>query len=59
MTDYRTIAFQASEGLRRRLTPADTVALHQAERGWLLQKLKEPFEGTTVVVPITLRQQAR
>jgi hypothetical protein len=50
MVDYSVIGFRAPGAERRRLTPADTLALHQEERGWLLAKLKEPFHGTTVVV---------
>lgn len=34
----------------RRFTPADSVALHEASRGWLKAMLEEPFSGKTVVV---------
>jgi predicted phosphodiesterase len=48
--DYRWIRIEEPGGLRRQLTPADTLALHLAERAWLLSKLREPFAGQTVVV---------
>jgi predicted phosphodiesterase len=51
VNDYRAIALQAPESTKRRpLTPADTLAFHAAERAWLRQKLREPFDGATVVV---------
>lgn len=50
MMDYELIRFEEPGGLRRELTPADTLALHEAERAWLLAKLREPFSGQTVVV---------
>ena len=35
---------------KRRLTPKDTLALHQRDRAWLADRLAEPFGGPTVVV---------
>jgi hypothetical protein len=55
MVDYRTIdvalpGAAVPEPKRRKLTPEDTLALHQAHRAWLTQALSEPFDGPTVVV---------
>jgi 3',5'-cyclic AMP phosphodiesterase CpdA len=60
LTDYRAIrvhedrapsGVRGSEGPSKRLmTPADTLALHEAHRAWLAAKLEEPFAGPTVVV---------
>jgi predicted phosphodiesterase len=51
INDYQTITLQASKTLKRRsLTPADTLVLHEAERAWLETKLRESFDGKTVVV---------
>jgi predicted phosphodiesterase len=50
MRDYELIRVEEPGGLRRELTPADTLTLHEAERAWLLAKLREPFAGQTVVV---------
>ncbi|SCK38082.1 Predicted phosphohydrolases [Variovorax sp. HW608] len=60
MSDYRAIRILQSRGteampskekpFKRALRPADTIALHQAHRKWLRQKLNDPFEGPTVVV---------
>jgi predicted phosphodiesterase len=35
---------------RRIFTPEDSMALHRQHRAWLSEKLKEPFNGPTVVV---------
>ena len=35
---------------RRVFTPEDAIRLHHQHRAWLLQKLREPFDGPTVVV---------
>lgn len=45
MNDFFVIS---QEG--RRLTPADSVALHETSRSWLTEKLAEPFDGKSVVV---------
>jgi predicted phosphodiesterase len=60
MSDYRAIRILESRGteavpsrekpFKRALRPSDTIALHQAHRQWLGEKLNEPFEGPTVVV---------
>jgi predicted phosphodiesterase len=51
VNDYRAITFQPQGAARRRpLIPTDTLALHEAERAWLREKLLEPFHGRTVVV---------
>lgn len=34
----------------RPFTPGDSIALHEASRSWLVEKLAEPFDGRTVVV---------
>jgi len=51
VNDYRNITYHPP-GARPHvtLTPADTLAFHEAERAWLRGKLLEPFDGTTVVV---------
>jgi len=40
----------AAKSRKRRLVPADILALHQSDRAWLAQKLAKPFDGPTVVV---------
>jgi Icc-related predicted phosphoesterase len=50
LTDFRVIDFHEPGFGPRRLTPADTVGLHRAQRDWLLAKLRQPFAGATVVV---------
>ncbi|MDQ0083773.1 putative phosphodiesterase [Variovorax boronicumulans] len=40
--------WRAKQG--RKLQAADTLQIHQAQRGWLQAKLSEPFTGPTVVV---------
>lgn len=53
MNDYALIRIREYGGLRRRarsLEPADTLAIPQAERQWLLEQLRSPFDGLTVVV---------
>lgn len=60
LADYRAIRVHedrapsgagGGEGPSKRLlTPADTLALHEAHRAWLAGKLEEPFAGPTVVV---------
>jgi len=49
MADYRTIGWQ-DRGTPRRLTPHDTLRLHQQHRAWLQLRLAEPFDGPTVVI---------
>ena len=39
-----------THSLRRPFTPEDSIALHRQHRAWLSRKLKEPFDGPTVVV---------
>ncbi len=39
-----------AQNIRRQFTPEDSLALHQQHREWLLEKLKEPFDGATVVI---------
>ena len=34
----------------RRFSPADLLDLHKKDRVWLEAKLKEPFDGKTVVI---------
>lgn len=48
MNDYRYIRHGAA-GFRR-IRPTDTVAVHADHRGWLAERLSEPFSGRTVVV---------
>lgn len=60
MSDYRAIrilqnrekdgAPSQEKPFKRALRPDDTIALHRAHRAWLAGKLKEPFDGVTVVV---------
>jgi Icc-related predicted phosphoesterase len=50
MADYARIRIAAPGGLRRALTPADTLAMHQSERAWLLAQLQKQLDSTTVVV---------
>ena len=50
MEDYKRI-FVDKDGLKTvRLTPADTLRLHQESRGWLTRELAKPHPGPTVVV---------
>ena len=49
MADYRTIGWH-DRGAPRRLTPHDTLRLHQQHRAWLQLRLAEPFDGPTVVL---------
>ena len=49
MADYRTIGWH-ERGTPRRLTPYDTLRLHQQHRAWLQLRLAEPFDGPTVVI---------
>lgn len=49
LADYRCIRL-LDAGAERLLLPEDTLALHRAERAWLLAALREPFDGPTVVV---------
>jgi UDP-2,3-diacylglucosamine pyrophosphatase LpxH len=44
--DFKSIRYAGSA----LLTPKDTVLLHRQSVEWLMQKLDEPFPGTTVVV---------
>jgi predicted phosphodiesterase len=48
MNDYRRIRL-AAQGYRK-LRPADTARVHARHRGWLEQRLSEPFDGRTVVI---------
>jgi predicted phosphodiesterase len=51
MADYRCIGWSGEGGSQpRRLTPLDTLGLHQSQRAWLQRQLAEPFAGPTVVV---------
>jgi predicted phosphodiesterase len=55
MNDYACIRFDQpttspKTPMRRSLRPADTLAMHQAERAWLEAELARPFGGPTVVV---------
>lgn len=50
MVDYRAIQRLGGDGVRRRLQPEDTLALHAEQSAWLLQQLQQPFAGPTVVV---------
>ena len=49
MADYHTIGWH-ERGTPRRLTPYDTLRLHQQHRAWLQLRLAEPFDGPTVVI---------
>ncbi len=48
MNDYRRIR-NADAGYKR-LRPGHTITKHQHSRAWLEAKLREPFEGKTVVI---------
>ncbi|MBI3605016.1 MAG: metallophosphoesterase family protein [Nitrospirae bacterium] len=45
LTDFITINYNG-----RRFNPADSLKLHKQDRTWLETKLKEPFDGKTVVI---------
>ena len=45
MNDFETIRMDG-----RAFAPEDSIALHQASRTWLAERVAEPFDGTTVVV---------
>ncbi len=48
MNDYRRIRLDRPGD--RTLRPSDTAGLHARQKAWLAAKLKEPFDGATVVV---------
>lgn len=48
MSDYHYI--KVARNNFRRLTPAQTAAIHAEHRGWLLERLAEPFDGETTVI---------
>ncbi len=50
MNDYKCIWFEPPGLPSRTFEPHDALALHRAERQWLLTKLQEPFAGATVVI---------
>lgn len=51
MADYRVIGWpDEAGGPPRRLRVDDTLAMHRAQRSWLLDRLQRPFDGPTVVV---------
>lgn len=45
LSDFRVINYKG-----RRFSPADSLELHNKDRVWLERKLKEPFDGKTVVI---------
>lgn len=49
MNDYHRIGWRDGDTLRRML-PADTLAMHQAEAAWLMAALDRPFDGKTLVM---------
>jgi len=49
LADFRRVDIDDGAN-RRKLQPQDTQRLHARQRRWLLQSLREPFEGPTVVV---------
>jgi DNA repair exonuclease SbcCD nuclease subunit len=48
MSDYHYI--KVARNNFRRLTPAQTAAIHAEHRNWLLERLAEPFDGETTVI---------
>lgn len=50
LSDFKVIGFMEPGSARRKLTPADTLVMHREQRQWLLGKLREPFDGQTVVI---------
>ncbi len=50
MNDYKCIWFEPPGLPSRTFEPHDALALHRAERQWLLTKLQEPFVGDAHVV---------
>lgn len=55
MLDYAAIRLQRHRpsghgSIKPLLVPADTLALHHAQRSWLASELATPFDGPTVVV---------
>lgn len=49
LSDFSSI-FGSGAGPHRFLTPEETIEFHQASKAWLARKIKEPFDGKTVVV---------
>ncbi len=47
VNDYRLIRFGTD---RRALGARDTLAVHEASRGWLAERLAQPYNGPTVVI---------
>ena len=45
LTDFKVISYKG-----RRFSPADSIDLHKKDRVWLEAKLKEPFNGKTIVI---------
>lgn len=47
VNDYGRVRFSRED---RALRPPDTLAVHEASRRWLAERLDEPFDGPTVVI---------
>lgn len=50
LMDYRVIRVAGPDGRERSLRASDTQAWHRSSLAWLHQRLREPFDGRTVVV---------
>ena len=51
MNDFQMISFKTEGSISRRVfQPTDARELHKLDRAWLLERLKEPFAGRTVVI---------
>lgn len=51
MNDFQTITLNTLGNKRRQLfKPSDAREQHRVDRAWLLERLKEPFAGQTVVI---------
>lgn len=51
MNDYRKVQwFDEKSGIYRKMAPRDTVAMHREEFGFIMEELRKPFDGRTVVM---------
>ncbi|MBU6492927.1 MAG: metallophosphoesterase family protein [Burkholderiales bacterium] len=50
LADHRWITVRPDDAATRPFEPADALRLHRRQSQWLAQRLREPFDGKTVVV---------
>ncbi|MCW3782520.1 metallophosphoesterase [Defluviimonas salinarum] len=51
MNDYDQIKwFDEAKRVYRKMIPADTIAMHSADKAYILDRLAEPFDGRTLVM---------